>query len=82
MAFSGFTWNLPVGEAELLLIVLLEVESNPRYSVDRALCTLLVQSLLDFLEVAPDGTTKATSGANSTKEARLDGYRDRRRRLR
>jgi len=77
---NGFTWNLAPSRAELLVVVLLEVEA--RGGVHARLATGFLDELLPYLEVTPDGATSATSGPNATKEARVDGYRDRRRRLR
>jgi len=81
MVYKGFTWNCPPLRAELLLTLLLDIEETGRYKIDRYVVGLLIEDLIEFLEVAPDGTTSSTSGPNATKAARLDGYRDRRRRL-
>jgi len=80
--YTGFTWNLPPSSAELLLLILMEAEQTARYSVDREVITWFSDSLLLFLEAAPDGAAPASDGTGSTKAARLDGYRDRRRRVR
>ena len=83
MPFKGFTWNLSPSSAEILLIILLDVEESARYKIDRHMVGLIIDELLLFMEVAPNDSTPASpDGARGTKAARLDGYRDRRRRLR
>jgi len=82
VSYKGFTWNIGPASAELLLQLLLAIEAGDSYRVDRHMASLYIEDLLIYLEVAPDGTTSATHGPNATKKARLDGYRDLRRRLR
>jgi len=79
---KGFTWNCSPLNAEQLLLILLAAEAGESYRIDRRIAGFFIDDLFRYLEVAPDGTTSATAGPNATKKARLDGYRDRRRRLR